>query len=1206
MASLTSSKLGLEKIKLARKAKGWSIDDEKWLRCAAKFLPVDKFGNESLPGSVSLSTWKRFLRGKPIKASNYHAFCKVLDINWLEVVDNANKYLDTKSKTISEIDPRVFTQISIKMAPNISRLRFYGRIEEKQKIEKWLFEDNYKLISVFGMGGVGKSTLIARLLNDNFIKTEKYSINSNKKGKKFEFIIWRSLLNPLPLEEILTDILKSFINQETIYLERSLGNKLEQLIYLFNKYSCLLILDNFDSILADKKSNIDYIYEYSNYKDLLQIISESNHKSCLILTSREKSIDIDILEAKNYLIKSIYLGGLHINEAESLIANSKNIVGSSNDILRIAKYYKGNPLSLNIVSQYIDEMFDGYISLFLKESNLIFTDLKYLLNLYFNRLSEQEKELLYWLAIHREYISIGELKKDIFLKNESDLVVENLRNLNKRFLLERNIVGYTLQPVLLDFVTENLIQNIYQDIIDEKFLLINKIAIVKANTKQYIREAQVRSLLHPLKQQLIESIGRNKLIDTLLSLLRKLRKQQHPALGYASGNILNFLCDLKLDIDGLDLSSLTIWQAYLQNMYLRNVNFENSNLSNSVFTQAFTSVTSVAYSFDGEYFAMGDSKGEIHIWRTIDNEHTKILKGHEGWVWAIEFSSDNQTLASCSADSTVRIWDFKNRKCTHIFREHNDEVYTISYSPDGKYLASSGRDRIVNIYNLDICEYIFSLEKHIDWVWSIKYSPNGKLLATASYDKTINLWNPITGEFLRTIGEHERRIWSISFSPDSQLLASGNGDHNIYLWDVVSGEKLSAFIGHTDRVRSVLFSPDGTKIFSASEDKTIRIWKRSSAECLSILHGHTNWIRDIDCSKTSNVLASGSSDQTIRFWDINSGKCIQKIKGYNNIIYSLSFSPNGKLFASGSEDCKVRIWDFKQGICRLILIGHTNRIWSVKFNSKNTLVATTSADRTIRFWDLNNGSCIKQIYGHEKCIRTGSFNKDDNFFASGSEDHSIKVWDIKSGECIHNFIDHTDSVNSVVFSQNGELIVSASGDGTIKFFSLRTNDCIDTLRGHSSGVLCVDWACNNQFIASGSEDNTARLWNINDKSCIKVLEGHRSWIWSIAISKDSRYLATGSEDHTIRIWSLSTFKCLHILKGHKSRVNSVAFNSSSLNLVSASEDESIKIWNLESGCCTNTINISPPYEGMNITNVKGLSETQIEMLRTLGAIVKGV
>jgi len=226
-----------------------------------------------------------------------------------------------------------------------------------------------------------------------------------------------------------------------------------------------------------------------------------------------------------------------------------------------------------------------------------------------------EQDLLYWLAIERDSVSIEMLRENMLHDVHDDKLVEALHALYRRSLLERGEKGgfFALQPVVLEYVTERLVKQASKEIEESRFNLLDKYALMQAQAKEYIRASQVRLIIEPLIARLLRKIGGKEEVEQhltrLTELVRMMPRVQH---GYG-GNLINILASVKGDVRRADFSALAIKGAYLQGIEAQDMNLSGSSIARSVFTETFGSITSIAFNPNGRYIATSSFNGEIRV-----------------------------------------------------------------------------------------------------------------------------------------------------------------------------------------------------------------------------------------------------------------------------------------------------------------------------------------------------------------------------------------------------------------------------------------------------------------------------------------------------------------------------------------------------------------------------------------------------------------
>jgi WD40 repeat protein len=1126
---------------------------------------------------------------------------------------------------------------------------FYGREVECCQLYRWLVVDRCRLVTILGMGGMGKTTIAIELVR----KLQPAEIDRNRSvkaddGKDFTHIIWRSLLNAPLLKELLPELIHHLIGTSTARglplvttaISHTVTAQIELLLAFCQQHRCAIVLDNCESIFQGGAQVGRYRAGYADYGELFDTLGRMNHQSCLVLTSREKPTEVGRVEGVNAKVRTLTLAGVDATAGQQIFADRGCLPIAPLAWAEIDRYYGGNPLAFQLVAAAVKEVADGDVSEilpYLRSERFSFTDIHNLLEQQWERLTPAEQQVMYWLAISREPMSLADLEaalhpawnrqppSELSAKSSLPLLLPRLPTIAGsasflsilQFLCRRSIIltagnldrgrrYRSLQPMVMEYVTSNFVDRICEEIETQTPFLLDTHPILQATAKEYIRQAQLRPIVYPAIERLRTSIGTPHQIGRrLVQMLARWRTEHTLQPGYLAGNLLNLLGQLKLDLTELDCSELVIQQAYLVDVELKRVDFTNSHLLNCAFTQTFTTVLSIAYSPDGQTIAASTSSGEIRLWRVSDGSYSLICLGHTNWVRAIEFSPDGRYLASSSDDRTIQIWDLQDGTCIRTLGVGIHSL-GLSFSPDGRYLVSGSVRHTIYCWDLQTGDCLREFVGHEGWSMDVRFHPQGHKFVSTSSDGSVRLWDVATGKCDRIWQGHENLVTTVDYSPDGTQIVTGSLDGTLRLWDATGDRCLLVLDGHGDEIWSVAFSPDGTRIVSAGVGGLLRVWQTSDGRCLQRLEGHRKRLWSVAVHPDGRSIASGGEDREIRFWQIEDGKCLQVLCGYSNWFRAIAWSSQSDRLITASHDAGIRIWDLQTPDCLHVLSGHKKSTLTVAYAPCGKTFASGSEDRTIRIWDAQTLACTQILRGHTDAVFTIAYSPDGKYLVSGGNDRQIRIWDLAQGNCVQVRYGHTDRISSLAYHPDGLLsataIASASEDTTVRIWNLQQPDALHTFTKHTNRVTAVAFNPLGTVLASGGLDSQILLWHVQTGEPCGTLTGHEGWILSLGYSPDGQWLVSGASDHTIKIWSLETALCVATLAGHKSWVWSVAVSYCGRFIASASEDETVRIWDLNTYQLISTRRACRPYEGMNIFGVEGLTKAQQDVLKALGAI----
>jgi WD40 repeat protein/transcriptional regulator with XRE-family HTH domain len=1079
---------------------------------------------------------------------------------------------------------------------------FYGREQELDDLTRWVIQERCRVVNLLGIGGVGKSALAVNVM---------YQL-----AEHFEVVIFRSLRDAPSCEALLDDCLQVLSPQPLATLPGNLDRRISLLLDYLRQFRSLVVLDNLETLLEEGSSAGRYRPGFESYGRLLQRVAATEHQSCLLLTSREKPVELRPLEGPRTPVRTLRLLGLEATACEQLLAEN-DMTGTPQDWARLVEIYAGNPLALKMVAETITDLFGGEISQFLSGNTVIFGSIADLLSEQFSRLSPLEQTVLCWLAIMREPVTLEELLEVLVARLPRVQILEALDGLRRRSLVERGQrqASFTLQSVVLEYVIEVLITNATSEIQHDTLDCLIQHGLQLAHSKEYVRQTQERVLLTPLLTNLQRVYqGHAELEEQILVLLNQLREQADYAQGYGPANLINLLRLQRGHLRGVDLSQLVIRKVNMQGVEMQDTSLSEAVIRDTIFTEALDVPRSVAISSRGEYWAAGSMRGVVHVWRKGIQVLHLAWQAHNNAISTLAFSPDEHFLATGSWDGALKLWEVASGALLWTGGWHTKGLNCTAFSPDGSLLASSGSDATVRLWDpwrgTNRQELL-----HPDPVYALAWSPDGSLLATGDFVGIIRLWQmqqnaPAT--CIQTLSGHKDDwVMGLSFAPDGKTLASACRDQTIKLWDVESeksGHLFRTLSGHTDQVYQVLWSPNGQTLASCGIDQTIRIWDVAQGRYRAVLHEHGLAVYGLAFTSDGSRLLSSSEDGSLRIWDMASEKCVYVMQGYAVSFYDIDWSPDSIHLVSGSTDGLVIIWDATEEEPARILRGHRKLVCGVAWSPDGRWIASGGWDRAIRIWKATSGACLQIFHdpNNPDTIFYGvAWSSDGRYLACGSDVGGVQVWDVIARHQLWGGRKQPMWIEDVAWSPNGTHVASTGDDGSVYLWNPSDGTLLQQLTGHHGRVNGVVWSPEgNQLVSCGGEEDRGELfvWDVQNEKCVQTFVELPSMVYAAAWGPNGNLLISGGSDGKLRWWDVQSGQNVSIQPAHQGAVQSLRRSPDGRRLASCGDDGAIMIWDLNSAEPLHTLRHDRPYERLNITGIRGLTAAQKTTLRTLGAI----
>lgn len=325
---------------------------------------------------------------------------------------------------------------------------FYGREKEIQYVSKRVKSSKEQCVSLVGVGGIGKSLLAAKLIEELVSKQSKY----------YKLVIWKKVKYNLSVNDLVSELISIF---DASFTKKSFDSEISKLLTRLQSYPCLIVLDGLE-VLA-QGNNFKQKIDYGNF---LKQLTEEEHQSCIILTSQIPIEEITYTDT-TFLHTNLQIKGLEENAALQIF-HEKKIYGE--ECKKLIKTYRGNPSELESVIERINRYFGGNIQKFFEyKTTFIGQQLQGMLNQQFRQpelLSHLQRQIMIYLAeeVSDEFklITFSKIVENLRKRITSDLSISELITamevLEQRSLIESNKkigkeeVQYGLEPVIRKYI----------------------------------------------------------------------------------------------------------------------------------------------------------------------------------------------------------------------------------------------------------------------------------------------------------------------------------------------------------------------------------------------------------------------------------------------------------------------------------------------------------------------------------------------------------------------------------------------------------------------------------------------------------------------------------------------------------------------------------------------------------------------------------
>lgn len=325
-------------------------------------------------------------------------------------------------------------------------------------------------------------------------------------------------------------------------------------------------------------------------------------------------------------------------------------------------------------------------------------------------------------------------------------------------------------------------------------------------------------------------------------------------------------------------------------------------------------VTVVAWSTNGRSLAACSAAGEVVLISLPGFQSISLQGKTEYSIDCLAFSYDGQFLAIGGQDGEVKIWSLQSGSPELITTLKNKSVWVdrLCWSPTKHELAFS-LGKYVQVWDADAQDVVTTLNFEASTVLDLDWRRDGNYLALAGYQGA-KVWNAKDWDAEQEVLDIPSATVAIAWSPDNRFIAEGNLDNTLSVieWGNPAPWLMRGFPG---KVRQLAWSDVPTSIgvplLASCSGAAIVVWERDQDERVGwagrMLDHHEGVVQAIAFQPGSLLLASAAEDGWVALWHRGT-RLIQALKGAANGFSCLTWHPQGHQLVAGGLDGELLLW----------------------------------------------------------------------------------------------------------------------------------------------------------------------------------------------------------------------------------------------------------------------------------------------------------